>query len=138
MQLQLIDRIEDAEAIAPAWEALARAGGDGALFRGPGWILPWLRAYAGVLDAQLLLLCAHDDGRLVGLAPLYERTARMGPGLRCHEVRLCGDAGPRPPALDLLVEKGFEERFAVALVEWFTAPTARHWDVIDLQPLRDP
>lgn len=136
--LEIVDRIEAAEALAPAWEALAREGGDWALFRGPGWILPWFRAYGVALGAGLHMLVLREEERLVGLAPFYERTARLGPGVKAHEIRLLGDAGPRPPALDLVVAPGYEERFAAALLDWFTAPKARPWDIIDLAPLRDP
>lgn len=138
LQLQLIDEVAGLEALAPDWDALARAGGDGALFRGPTWILQWFRTYAPVFEASPHVLVARDGDAVVGIAPFYERTARLGPGVRPREIRLLGDAGPRPPALDLLVRPGYEERFAATLVSWFTGPSARPWDVMDLVPLRDP
>src|SRR5215813_6704014 len=118
-----------------AWSALARAGGDGALFRGPDWILPWLASFGPALEASLWTIALHDDGKLVGLAPFYQRTARMV-GMKSREVRLLGDAGPRPPALDLLVAPGYEEGFAEALVAKLSED--KSWDVVDLAPLRDP
>jgi GNAT superfamily N-acetyltransferase len=136
--ISLIDSVEGLEAIRAEWEALARAGGDGALFRGLEWIVPWFKAYGPTFEARLHVLVARDADGVVGIAPLYERAARMGPGVKAREIRLLGDAGPRPPALDLLVKQGSEERFAQALVEWLTGPGAPTWDVLDLQPLRDP
>src|SRR5262249_15232961 len=67
-----------------------------------------------------------------------ERHARFGPGVRAKEIRMLGDAGPRPPALDLLVASGYEERFAQSLVDHLGVDGAQGWDVIDLAPLRDP
>jgi GNAT superfamily N-acetyltransferase len=121
--------------IAPAWEELARGGGDGALFRGPAWLLPWFRAFGAALEAQLRVMLMRDDGRLVGLAPFYERTVRLA-GVKAREIRLLGDAGPRPPALDVLSAPGYEERFAVSLARDLAAD--KTWDVLDLAPLRDP
>ena len=50
---------------------------------------------------------------------------------------MMGDAGPRPPSLDLLARPGWEDRagaaFARTLIE-----DAASWDVIDLEPLADP
>lgn len=137
LTLEVLTRPDDAVALAPEWEALARAGGDGALFRGPAWALPWFRAYGGAFGATLCLVAAREEGRLVALAPFYERTAKLGPGVKSKELRLLGDAGPRPPGLDLVVAAGFEERFATALTTWLTE--GEHaWDVLDLSPLRHP
>jgi GNAT superfamily N-acetyltransferase len=123
------------EAIAPEWEALAAKGGEGAFFRSPTWLLPWFRHFAPPMEAELVILTAREEGVLVGLAPLYERTARLTGGVKVREIRLLGDAGPRPPALDLLAAPGSETRVARAFAE---ALTARTWDVLDLAPLRDP
>jgi GNAT superfamily N-acetyltransferase len=51
-----------------------------------------------------------------------------------------GDAGPRPPALDLLVRPGAEDRAGAALAKAVTdlAAQGKPWDVIDLEPLADP
>ncbi|MBI4511143.1 MAG: GNAT family N-acetyltransferase [Deltaproteobacteria bacterium] len=137
LSIELVDNLDALEALAPAWETVARLGGDGAFFRGPAWLLPWYRAHATPLGAQPHVLAAWHGSELVGLAPFYSRTVRMGPGVKSRELRLFGDAGPRPPSLDLVVLPGFEERFALAVASWLAA-SERPWDVLDLQPLRDP
>jgi hypothetical protein len=57
--------------------------------------------------------------------------------LDTREIRMIGDAGPRPPSLDLLSRPGWEDRagaaFARKLID--DAPT---WDLIELEPLADP
>jgi ribosomal protein S18 acetylase RimI-like enzyme len=138
LSIELVREPQRLSALAAEWTELARAGGDGALFRGPGWILPWWQHFGPAMgEAELLVLAGWDGARLVGLAPLYERVARMGPGVKSREVRLLGDAGARPPSLDLLVLPGHEERFAAGVVEQL-AQAQPQWDVIDLVPLRDP
>jgi RimJ/RimL family protein N-acetyltransferase len=122
-------------AIEAQWRALAKNSGS-ELFRGPAWLIPWWQAYQSALDAELYVLCGKVDGELVALAPLYRRTTKIAL-LELAELRLMGDAGPRPPALDLLAAPGWEDRagaaFARALIE-----QAEQWDLIDLEPLSDP
>ncbi len=136
ISIEVVDDPRRLESIGAEWTELARASGEGAYFRGPGWIVPWFRHFGPALEATLHVVAAWDGARLVGLALLYERTAKLGPGVRAREVRLLGDAGPRPPSLDLLATPGYEERFAAALVEHLNGTGA--WDVIDLAPMRDP
>ncbi len=73
---------------------------------------------------------------MVALAPLYRRTAKVAL-LDTREVRMMGDAGPRPPSLDLLARPGWEDRAGAALARTLIEDAAS-WDVIDLEPLEDP
>jgi len=134
IELSLVRDLTALRALEPEWRALAQAGGSGALFRGPDWLIPWWLHYHQVLHAELAVVIGRLDGELVGLAPFYARPIRL-PLIEGKELRLMGDAGPRPPALDLLVKPGTDDKFGAAL--------ARHlvdlpWDVIDLEPLADP
>jgi ribosomal protein S18 acetylase RimI-like enzyme len=135
MRLTAITRTDELAAIVEPWRALAEVGGDGALFRGPTWLLAWWQAYREALAAEPLVFLGHDGDELVCLAPCYRRVgSEDGPKVR--EVRLMGDAGPRPPALGVLIKPGYEEECAHALADAFRnlEPT---WDVIDLQPVED-
>jgi GNAT superfamily N-acetyltransferase len=138
LALEVIDDPARLSDLAPDWEALVQATGEGTLLRGLAWTNLWLTLYGPALDARLHVIVGRDDGKVVGIAPFYERSVRIGPGVKAKEIRLLGDAGPRPPALDLLVKPGFEEAFATAVGEHFTAASAPAWDVIDFAPLRDP
>ncbi len=121
--------------LEPAWRELAAAGGAGALFRGPEWLLPWWHHYREVLGAELHVMVGRADGVLVCLAPFYLRTSSAL--TRPRELRMMGDAGPRPPALDVLVQPGFEDKAGTQLARAL-ADLGKSWDVIDLQPLADP
>jgi len=136
IELSLIRDLEALRALEPEWRALAQAGGSGALFRGPDWLIPWWLHYHATLGAHLHVVIGREDGKLVALAPLYTRIVKMAV-IEGHELRLMGDAGPRPPALDLLVEPGHEDKFGVALAK-LLVEQASTWDVIDLEPLADP
>ena len=136
-ELTVITELADLLALREPWKELAQVGGRGMLFRGPEWLIPWWHAYHQVLHAQLFVVVGHTDGELVSLAPFYTRVARGTPGVKVREIRLLGDAGPRPPSLDLLAAPGHEERAGIALAR-FLSSTNADWDVVELEPLRDP
>ena len=57
-------------ALAPEWEALwRRAGSRTTPFQSPAWLLPWWRAFGTGRPRAAAL--RGDDGRLLGLLPLY-------------------------------------------------------------------
>jgi GNAT superfamily N-acetyltransferase len=126
------------------WRALA-ATGPGVLFRGPDWLIPWWLAYHNTLHGELHVMVGRateadsagtQPGDLVCLAPLYRRTVKVAL-LDTRELRMMGDAGPRPPSLDLLARPGWEDRAGAALARALIDDAA-NWDVIDLEPLADP
>lgn len=141
VEFSVIRDLAGLHALEGAWRDLAAKGGSGALFRGPEWLLPWWHAYHQALGAELHVMVGTADGTLVCVAPLYLRTVKV-PLAHVRELRMMGDAGPRPPALDLLVEPGWEDKagaqLARALVELGAPSGAKAWDVIDLEPLADP
>ncbi len=130
-------------ALEPEWRSLASAGA-GALFRGPDWLLPWWQAYHNALAAELHVLVGRATeaigdvaiGSVVCIAPLYRRTVKVAL-LDTRELRMLGDAGPRPPSLDLLARPGWEDRAGAALAKAL-ADTASTWDLVELEPLADP
>ena len=130
-------------ALEPEWRVLA-GGGPGALFRGPDWLVPWWLAYHNTLHAELHVLVgrATEDegdvvaGQLVCMAPLYARTVKVAL-LDTRELRILGDAGPRPPAFDLLATPGWEDRAGAALARALIDDAAS-WDLLELEPLADP
>jgi hypothetical protein len=136
VEWSILDTVGALATIEEPWRALA-AQGEGARFRGPDWLLSWWHAYNRVLGAHLRVMAGRADGKLVCLAPFYERVARLAPAVKVREIRLLGDAGPRPPALDLLVEPGYEMVAGNSLGDALGDAEAT-WDVIDLQPLADP
>jgi len=131
-------------AIETEWRALAANAGGG-LFRGPDWLIPWWQAYHATLAAELYVVVGRatqadasgvSAGDLVCIAPLYRRTAKVAL-LDNRELRMIGDAGPRPPALDLVARPGWEDRAGTAIARKLIDESGT-WDLIDLEPLADP
>jgi GNAT superfamily N-acetyltransferase len=144
IEVSVVRDLTALRALEPEWRALAGTA-PGALFRGPDWLIPWWLAYHNTLHAELHVMVGRAKendaagttiGEVVFLAPFYRRTVKVAL-LDTREVRMMGDAGPRPPSLDLLVKKGWEDRAGAALARALVheAPT---WDLIDLEPLADP
>ncbi len=130
-------------ALETPWRELASTGA-GALFRGPDWLIPWWNAYHNTLGAELHVLVGRATeadgptaiGDIVCIAPLYRRTVKVAL-LDTRELRMMGDAGPRPPSLDLLARPGWEDRAGTALARTLVDDAAS-WDLIELEPLADP
>lgn len=144
VDVSVIREMTALRAIEGEWRALAGVGGSG-LFRGPDWLIPWWQAYHATLGAELHVLVgrAMDTepggaaaGDIVCIAPLYRRVVKVAL-LDTRELRMIGDAGPRPPALDLLARAGWEDRAGIALARKMIDDAAS-WDLIDLEPLADP
>jgi GNAT superfamily N-acetyltransferase len=146
VDVSVVRDLEALSAIAEEWRALAAAGNAG-LFRGPDWLIPWWQAYHATLGAELHVLVGRSTesdasdagvaaGQIVCLAPLYRRTVKVAL-LDTRELRMIGDAGPRPPALDLLARTGWEDRAGTAIAKKLIDESAS-WDLIDLEPLADP
>ncbi len=131
-------------AIETEWRSLATSG-TSTLFRGPEWMLPWWHAYHNTLAAELHVLVGRATepdatgvavGTIVCIAPLYRRTVKVAL-LDTRELRMLGDAGPRPPSLDLLAMPGWEDRAGTALAKKLIDESAT-WDLLELEPLADP
>ncbi len=77
--------VEDVDALAPHEEAWDRLAVESARpYCAPAWMLAWWR-HAAPPQARLRVVVAHEDGELVGLAPLY--------GHRRHGVERLGLLG---------------------------------------------
>jgi hypothetical protein len=144
VEVSVVRDIAALRAIEREWRMLAMHG-TGGLFRGPDWLIPWWQAYHATLAAELHVLVgratdADPSGTKVGdivcIAPLYRRTVKAAL-LDTRELRMIGDAGPRPPAFDLLTRPGWEDRAGTALAKKLIDDSAQ-WDLIDLEPLADP
>ncbi|HVO30863.1 MAG TPA: GNAT family N-acetyltransferase [bacterium] len=108
-QTERLESLPALERITGEWEELLRARGDGVRgpFNSPSWLVGWWRHLGA--NATLRALAVREQGRLVGLAPFYERAAgptRIPPS-RCLELLGAGEIGS--DYVDLLAASGDEE-----------------------------
>lgn len=89
------------------------------------WQTTWWR-HLGACRGLLYLLAARQDGRLVGILPLYLSEAD---GARTLFIVGCVEVSDY---LDLIIEAGQEEAVYAAFLAWLTGPEAPAWDVVEL------
>lgn len=124
MKLKLLDTLPKLESAAGEWTALHRVSPLSTPFESPEWLIPWTRhIFRG---GRIWVLAFRQDGKLVGLAPLFcwgaeERTVSfLGAGI--------SDYG------DLLSAPGFEAPCKKALFE-FLSLHRDEWERIDLREI---
>ncbi len=112
-------------ALKPEWNELVHRSRSDTLFLTWEWQSTWWRHLG---EGRLLLLGFHaeDDGRLVGIAPLFFCDQPDGV-VAIHQVG-CRDVSDY---LDLIVEKGQEDAVYAAFLEYLEQE-APPWDVMDL------
>jgi CelD/BcsL family acetyltransferase involved in cellulose biosynthesis len=112
-------------ALKPEWNALLSSSRSDTLFLTWEWQSTWWKHLG---DGKLLLLGfrADDDGRLIGIAPLFQSTT--GDGRPLLVVIGCRDVSDY---LDLIVERGQEDGVYQALLDYLENE-APAWDVLDL------
>jgi CelD/BcsL family acetyltransferase involved in cellulose biosynthesis len=89
------------------------------------WQSTWWQCI-GAARGPLYLLTARQDGRLVGIIPLYRTGA---PGASSLQVVGCVEVSDY---LDLIVEVGREAEVHRAFVDWLAGPEAPEWDCLEL------
>lgn len=112
-------------ALKPEWNELLQRSCCDTLFLTWEWQSTWWK-HLGEGDLLLLGFRADDDGRLVGLAPLFYTRADDGKVV-VHEIG-CRDVSDY---LDLIIERGQEDAVYQALLDYL-AGEAPAWDVVDL------
>lgn len=112
-------------ALQGEWNRLLQSSRSDTIFLTWEWQSTWWH-HVGAARGPLYLLAIRQDGRLVGLCPLY-RTVEDG--LRCLQVVGCIEVSDY---LDLIVEQGREEAVYAAFLDWLASPQAPDWDLLDL------
>ncbi len=112
-------------ALRSEWNDLLRRSRYDTIFLTWEWQATWWR-YVGQTRGPLYLLAAREDGRLIGILPLYlaqEGREQVLQVVGCIEVS---------DYLDLIVEAGWEETVYAAFLDWLAGPDAPAWDLLDL------
>jgi CelD/BcsL family acetyltransferase involved in cellulose biosynthesis len=112
-------------ALRGEWNDLLRSSRFDTIFLTWEWQSTWWRQ-VGAARGPLYLLAARQDGRLVGILPLYLTEEDGGQTLQvvgCIEVS---------DYLDLIVEAGQEEAVYETFLSWLAKGDAPAWDVLDL------
>ncbi|MBN1658165.1 MAG: GNAT family N-acetyltransferase [Anaerolineae bacterium] len=118
-------------ALKPEWNDLLHRSCCDTVFLTWQWQNAWWR-HLGEGDLVLLAFRSEQDGRLVGLAPMF----------RCHDQdghTILAMVGCRDVSdyLDLIVEVGQEEAVYAAFLDYLGSDEAPGWDAVDLCNIPD-
>ncbi len=119
------------DALKEEWNALLRRSRFDTIFLTWEWQTTWWR-HLGRQRGPLYLLAVYQDGRLVGIIPLYGTGEPEAPTLNvvgCIEVS---------DYLDLIAEAGQEDAVYAAFLAWLSGPDAPAWELVDLCNLPAP
>lgn len=111
-------------ALRPEWDGLLQRSRCDTLFLTWEWQSTWWK-HLGEGDLFLLGFRADDDGRLVGIAPLFRVQTEAG-----HSVLNVVGCRDVSDYLDLIVERGQEDAVYEALLETLDRQ-APAWDMVD-------
>jgi CelD/BcsL family acetyltransferase involved in cellulose biosynthesis len=111
-------------ALKPEWNDLLQRSSSSTLFLTWEWQSTWWK-HLGEGSLLLLGFRSEDDGRLVGIAPLFR--ALTDDGQTVFYLVGCRDVSDY---LDLIIEQGQEEAVYQALLEYLERE-AQDWDLLD-------
>lgn len=108
-------------ALRDEWAALSERSRPREVVLEPLWLLAWWRVFGGEGGRSLRVFAFRDGGKLVGLAPLLDRTHRYRLGLGFHRLELLGSGEAQEDEIcseyiGVLAEAGREREVAAALV----------------------
>ncbi len=135
LQVHQIDTYQDWHNLIPDWDRLLQDCPAATFFQTWQWLMSWAEC---CLDEKrsLFLLACYDQERLVGVAPWYIRTGKVGP-FRLRELRFLGFPDPGSDYLAVLAAKRKEQQVAHAVYAYiFHGPGKKAWDQLCLTDIR--
>jgi peptidoglycan/xylan/chitin deacetylase (PgdA/CDA1 family)/CelD/BcsL family acetyltransferase involved in cellulose biosynthesis len=129
VEITLISRWEDLEAISREWNEVLANGAEDTFFLTWEWISAWWNHYGN--GRQLFVLLAKKQGKLVGIAPFYVDEVKKY-GKRWKALKIIGDGSGDSDYQDCIVLGGLEEEIAQAFVA-FLADRRNEWHVMEFE-----
>lgn len=128
--------------LASEWRELMATSQIDELALTPTWVLTWWDVFGAALGGELRAVTFRDDGKLVGLAPLYRRRVKHGGVLPVWRLALCcsGEAESEEicsPYLGILAAHGREAAIAESLAAALSTGEVGQWDEVVLTSLSE-
>jgi len=121
------------------WDNLHKQSSADPLFLSWEWQHNWWQTFASELGLELFLLGVYDkENCLLGLAPCYKTTTKIGNAINIKRLQFIGNCFNGPPTvrteyLDFIVNKEFEYIITKALFDYIK--NEGHWDEFVIQDL---
>jgi CelD/BcsL family acetyltransferase involved in cellulose biosynthesis len=128
LRAEVIDTWADLARLQGRWNALLEASSADSIFLTWEWIESW-RAAGGASVEPLTIVVWDGEGELVGLAPLYLASMRLGGIVAYRTLRVLGDYQSGAEYLDWILARDREEEAARLIVDALARQRSR-WDCI--------
>jgi CelD/BcsL family acetyltransferase involved in cellulose biosynthesis len=129
MEFKLHTTFDTLESYAPAWNELVQAGVTNAPFLRYEYLSTWWSTCGGGewdAHARLAVITACEDGRLTGIAPLFQATNRDG-----QTALLLLGSIEISDYLDLIVRPEEHDLFFSGLLDWLASQSSLAWQALD-------
>jgi CelD/BcsL family acetyltransferase involved in cellulose biosynthesis len=134
MEFTLITTLEEMESLAGAWNALLDESASHVPFLRHEYLRAWWQTRGGGewQQAELAIVAAHQDGQLIGIAPLFTSRNRQG-----EEALLLLGSIEVSDYLDVIARPGDLPAFLGGLLPYLASLSSPKWQVLDLNNLLD-
>jgi len=132
LQVRIVRKWNELEAIRPAWESILQGSGVLTIFSTLEWLGAWWQAFAK--DRELIApVFSNSADEVVGVVPLYVDSIEPTLPFRVRRLRFVGDGSEDSDNLDLIIRRGYEASCAQALLSWLESNPL--WDICELNTL---
>jgi CelD/BcsL family acetyltransferase involved in cellulose biosynthesis len=124
----LVETAEDFAALRDTWDSLQHSSAETSVFTSWEWQYCWWLTYGRGHRLRVVLAC--EEGRPVGILPLYLRRERLGAGVKASVLRFVGTGGDTSPDdLGPILAGGREGELSRLLAD-YVLNALRGWDVL--------
>ncbi len=133
MKIQYLTDQYGFEGLKERWNELLARSASNNIFLTWEWVHTWWEVYSE--SKTQLLITVEENGRLLGIAPLYVTRARYF-GIRAlNHVEFMCSVGPCSEYLDFIIEKGHERDVVYAIMDKIFSDEMLQWDVMNLMSI---
>lgn len=116
LKIRDIRTTEQLRQLAGTWDGLLQRSVAAHVFLTTNWLLPWWDVYGE--EGGLLVLVAEEDGKPVGIAPMFRTERTVAPGIRLREIAFLGSHSAGSEFLDVFSLPGREADVLRAVLEY--------------------
>lgn len=132
MNLKVAHSESELRALGQTWNSLLSQSANNHVFLTHEWITAWWNLYGS--GKELMTLVAEENGRAVGIAPLYRTVNRRGP-LTTREIRFLADHGVGSDFLNFIIPAGREEAVLPFVLDSLWKD--KSWTVLNLNDMEE-
>ena len=125
-QIKVIDSMSKWVALHKAWNDLLEKSRSNTVFLTWEWLYTWAEQYLGE-NRQLLIVCVHKDGELIGAAPWYINKMRSKI-LTFRQLEFLGTPETGSDYLDVIITRGKEREVTHCIYNYLFNEVPMIWD----------